>query len=470
MTKNLSDYVLGGRKLGGAVAALSAGASDLSGWLLLGLPGALYLGGFSEMWIGVGLAVGAYINWQFIAKRLRQYTEISGDSITLPDFFENRYRDNSKVLRIVSALFILLFFAFYTSAGLVGGARLFEASFGLSYTTALWVGALVIISYTFIGGFLAVSWSDFFQGSLMFLAIIIVPVVAINEMGGWSETARMIGEIEPSHLDAFSGMTAIGIISLLAWGLGYFGQPHIITRFMAVKSSREIPKARLIGMTWLILCLLGAMFVGVVGFAYFENFTNSPLADEETVFIMFSQLLFNPWVAGFLLAAILSAIMSTIDSQLLVSTSALSEDFYKSLLRKNAGDKELVLVSRIGVLVISAIAIALAYNPDSTVLDLVAYAWAGFGATFGPLIIMSLFWRHATRNGALAGIITGGLTIILWVNLGDWFGLEGGIWDLYEIVPGFILGLLAIVVFSLSGKPPTKEMVEEFDSVKTSDI
>lgn len=451
------------------MAALSAGASDLSGWLLLGLPGALYLGGFSEMWIGVGLAVGAYINWQFVAKRLRQHTEISGDSITLPDFFENRFHDNTKILRIVSALFILLFYAFYTSAGLVGGARLFEASFGMSYTTALWVGALVIISYTFIGGFLAVSWSDFFQGSLMFLAIIIVPLVAINEMGGWSETARLIGEIDPTHLDAFSGMTTVGIISLLAWGLGYFGQPHIITRFMAVKSSKEIPKARLIGMTWLIICLLGAMFVGIVGFAYFENFTDAPLADEETVFIMFSQLLFNPWVAGFLLAAILSAIMSTIDSQLLVSTSALSEDFYKSLIRKKAGEKELVAVSRIGVLIISGVAIALAYNPDSTVLELVAYAWAGFGATFGPVIIMSLFWRRATRSGALAGILTGGLTIVVWVNLGDWFGLEGGIWDLYEIVPGFVLGIIAIIIFSFIGKPSQK-MLDEYDAVRETDI
>ncbi|RKL69318.1 sodium/proline symporter PutP [Salipaludibacillus neizhouensis] len=470
MTSNLSDYVLGGRRLGGGVAALSAGASDLSGWLLLGLPGALYVGGMSEMWIGVGLAVGAYLNWQFIAKRLRQYTEIAGDSITLPDFFENRFRDESKILRVVSALFILLFFAFYTSSGLVGGALLFEASFGLPYIQALWIGAIVIISYTFLGGFLAVSWTDFFQGILMFLAIIIVPIVAIQNMGGWSETITLVGEIDPTLLDAFADMSTIGIISLLAWGLGYFGQPHIITRFMSVKSSKEIPKARLIGMVWLVLCLLGAMFVGLVGIAYFENFTASPLADEETVFILFTQVLFNPWVSGFLLAAILSAIMSTIDSQLLVSTSALTEDFYKSILRKTASQSELVWVGRVGVLLIAGIAIALAYNPESSVLELVSYAWAGFGAAFGPLIIMSLFWRRATRNGALAGIIVGGITVIIWSNLGAWFGLEGGIWSLYEIVPGFVFSLIAIVVFSFLGKGPSREILDEFDSVKTSEI
>ncbi|WP_026689656.1 sodium/proline symporter PutP [Alteribacter aurantiacus] len=469
MTNNLSDYVLGGRRLGGGVAALSAGASDLSGWLLLGLPGALYAFGMSEMWIGVGLAIGAYINWQFVAKRLRIYTEVAGDSITLPDYFENRFHDHSKILRVLSAAFILLFFAFYTSAGLVGGAILFENSFGLEYTAALWIGAIVIISYTFLGGFLAVSWTDFFQGILMFLAIIIVPIVAITQMGGWSETMGHIGNIDPTHLDAFSGMTLIGIISLLAWGLGYFGQPHIITRFMAVKSSKEIPKARLVGMTWLVISLVGAMFVGLVGIAYFESFTSQPLTDPETVFIAFTQVLFHPIVAGFLLAAILSAIMSTIDSQLLVSSSALTEDFYKSMLRKNASQKELVLVGRLGVVLIAFIAIALAYNPDSTVLDLVAYAWGGFGAAFGPVIILSLFWKRMTRNGAAAGIVVGGLTVILWANL-DAIGLSGGVWDLYEIVPGFVLGWIMIMIVSLIDTPPSKKIQEEFDSVKTSKI
>ena len=478
MTNNLSDYVLGGRRLGGGVAALSAGASDMSSWLLLGLPGYAYVAGMEAIWISVGLAVGAYLNWQFVATRLRKYTEIAGDSITVPDFLENRFRDNSKMLRVISAFVILIFFAFYTSSGLVGGALLFEASFGLTYTQALWIGAIVIISYTFLGGFLAVSWTDFFQGILMFLALIIVPVVAISQMGGWSETVNAVGNIDPSHLDAFAGVTTIGIISLAAWGLGYFGQPHIITRFMAVKSSKEIPKARLVGMTWMVLALMGAIFTGFVGIAYFSSMGPGvePLADgaHETVFIMFTQILFNPWVSGFLLAAILAAIMSTIDSQLLVSSSAITEDFYKAIFRKTASQTELVWVGRFGVLAIALIAIILAYNPESTVLELVAYAWGGFGAAFGPVIILSLFWRRMTRNGALAGMIVGALTVVIWADLLEvWFNITADthpIFGLYEIVPGFILGWIAIMVVSLLGKEPSQEILDEFDSVKTSKI
>ncbi|OIJ14151.1 sodium/proline symporter [Anaerobacillus arseniciselenatis] len=478
MTNNLSDYVLGGRRLGGGVAALSAGASDMSSWLLLGLPGYAYVAGMEAIWISVGLAVGAYLNWQFVATRLRKYTEIAGDSITVPDFLENRFRDNSKMLRVISAFVILIFFAFYTSSGLVGGALLFEASFGLTYTQALWIGAIVIISYTFLGGFLAVSWTDFFQGILMFLALIIVPVVAISQMGGWSETVNAVGSIDPSHLDAFAGVTTIGIISLAAWGLGYFGQPHIITRFMAVKSSKEIPKARLVGMTWMVLALMGAIFTGFVGIAYFSSMGPGvePLADgaHETVFIMFTQILFNPWVSGFLLAAILAAIMSTIDSQLLVSSSAITEDFYKAIFRKTASQTELVWVGRFGVLAIALIAIILAYNPESTVLELVAYAWGGFGAAFGPVIILSLFWRRMTRNGALAGMIVGALTVVIWADLLEvWFNITADthpIFGLYEIVPGFILGWIAIMVVSLLGKEPSQEILDEFDSVKTSKI
>ncbi|TLS36027.1 sodium/proline symporter PutP [Pseudalkalibacillus caeni] len=454
LTSDLSDYVLGGRRLGGSVAALSAGASDMSSWLLLGLPGAMYAGGMSQIWIGVGLAIGAYLNWQFIATRLRKYTEVANDSITVPDFLENRFRDKSKALRVISALVILVFFTFYTSSGLVGGAILFESSFGMSYESALWIGAIVIISYTFLGGFLAVSWTDFFQGILMFLALVIVPIVALNEMGGWSETVNRVGDIDTTYLDVFTGMTTMGIISLLAWGLGYFGQPHIITRFMAVKSSNEIPKARLVGMTWMIISLFGAIFTGFIGIAYFAG---NPLENSETVFIQFTDLLFNPWISGFLLAAILSAIMSTIDSQLLVSSSAVAEDFYKAILRKNASQTELVWVGRIAVLVIALIAILLAYNPESSVLNLVSYAWAGFGGAFGPVIILSLFWKRMTRNGALAGIIVGAVTVIVWAQL------SGGLFDLYEIVPGFVLCWIASMVFSYVGDEPTPEMEAEFD-------
>ena len=457
-TKNLTDYVLGGRQLGGGVAALSAGASDMSGWLLLGLPGAMYLGGMSEIWLPIGLSVGAYLNWQFIAKPLRVYTEVANDSVTIPDFFENRFQDTSKILRVISAIVILVFFTFYTSSSLVGGAILLENSFGMNYELALWVGAGVILSYTLFGGFLAASWTDFIQGILMFLALIIVPTAAIYELGGWSETVHAIGSIDASHLDIYSGATAIGIISLLAWGLGYFGQPHIIVRFMGIKSTKEIPKARLIGMVWMIFSLFGAIFVGFAGISYFVD---SPLENSETVFIMFSQVLFNPWVAGFLLAAILSAIMSTVDSQLLVSSSALANDFYKSIFKKDASKKEEMIVGRIAVFGIAIIAIFLGYDPESKVLELVSYAWAGFGAAFGPVVILSLFWKRMTKNGALAGIIVGAITVIVWSNL------TGGIFDLYEILPGFLLGTLAIIIISLIDKSPSRQIQKQFETYKS---
>lgn len=458
MTSNLSDYVLGGRRLGGSVAALSAGASDMSSWLLLGLPGAMYAGGMSQIWIGIGLAIGAYLNWQFVASRLRRYTEVANDSITVPDYLENRFRDSSKALRVISAIVILVFFTFYTSSGLVGGAILFESSFGMSYETALWIGAIVIISYTFLGGFLAVSWTDFFQGILMFLALVIVPIVALYEMGGWNETVNQVGATDTTYLDIFTGMSFMGILSLLGWGLGYFGQPHIITRFMAVKSSKEIPKARLVGMSWMVLSLFGAIFTGFIGIAYF----NAGLENSETVFIEFTQVLFNPWVSGFLLAAILSAIMSTIDSQLLVSSSAVAEDFYKAILRKNASQTELVWVGRIAVLGIALLAIILAYNPESSVLNLVSYAWAGFGAAFGPVIILSLFWKRMTRNGAIGGIVTGAAVVIFWAQM------SGGLFDLYELIPGFILAWIAVMAFSFVGNAPGEEIEAEFEEAKVS--
>lgn len=473
-TTDLSDFVLGGRTLGPAVAALSAGASDMSGWLLLGLPGAIYAAGISEAWIAVGLSIGAYLNWQFVAKRLRVYTEVSNNAITIPDFLENRFKDNSRLLRVVSALVILLFFTFYTSSGMVAGAKLFEASFGLSYQTALWIGVIVVVSYTFLGGFLAVVWTDFIQGSLMLLALIVVPIVAISQVGGWGDAVHAVGEISPSHLQMIKGVGIISIISSIAWGLGYFGQPHIIVRFMALKSAKDVPTARFIGTTWMILGLYGAIFTGFAGLAYVATADASILAsvggstimengvqlleDPEKIFIVFSQVIFHPVVAGLLLAAILSAIMSTIDSQLLVSSSAVAEDFYKAIFKRQATDKELVWVGRIATIVIALFAAIIAINPDATVLELVGYAWAGFGAAFGPTIILSLFWKRITRNGAIAGIIVGALTVVIW---GDF--LKGGIFELYEIVPGFLLNLIVAIVVSLAGKP-TPEMEAEFDA------
>ncbi len=464
MTSTLSDYVLGGRKLNSWVAALSAQASDMSGWLLLGLPGAAYASGMGmwSIWISIGLATGTMINWQYVAKRLRRYTEIAGDSITLSEYFENRFRDRTHLLRLVSAVFILIFFLFYTASGLVAGGTLFEATFGLDYHTAVIVGGLVIIGYTFLGGFLAVSWTDFIQGTLMFLALIIAPIVAIDYVGGLDGLFSKIAAANPDLLDVAKDVTfadgvwtstgtlsVVGIISALAWGLGYFGQPHILARFMAIRSDKDVRTSRLISMIWVVITLYGAIIVGFVGIALFG--TDQPLQNTETVFIDMVQLIFNPWVAGFLLAAVLSAIMSTIDSQLLVSSSALTEDFYKTFLRRDASQNELVWVGRISVLIIAVIATALAWNEENTVLGLVSYAWAGFGAAFGPAVLFSLFWKRMTWLGALAGMVVGGLTVIFWKG------------ELYEIVPGFIFASIAIVVFSLLTKEPSAEIQEEFE-------
>lgn len=454
LTKNLADYILGGRGLAPPVAALSAGASDMSGWLLLGLPGAVYADGMNQIWIGIGLVIGAYLNWQFVAERLRIYTEVAKDSLTIPDYLDNRFADSTRILRVISAVVILLFFTFYVSAGLVAGGVLFKETFGLSYGLALWIGAGVIVSYTFLGGFLAVCWTDFFQGTMMFLALIIVPIVAIGHLGGWGETTAAVAAVDPTFNDVFKGMTTLGIVSLMGWGLGYFGQPHILVRFMAVRLPRDVPLARLINIVWMVCGLYGAVFVGYTGIAYFSA---EPLGNPETVFIQFCQILFNPWVSGFLLAAILAAVMSTIDSQLLVCSSALTEDIYRPFIRRNASDKELVFVGRFCVVAIAVIAGLLASDPESRVLGLVSYAWAGFGAAFGPVILLSLFWRRMNRYGAAAGLIVGAVTVVVWKQL------EGGIFDIYEIIPGFIFCALAVVGVSLATAEPNADIVADFD-------
>lgn len=449
-TNSLSDYVLGGRTLGSGVTALSAAASDMSGWILMGLPGAIYASGITEAWIILGLILGAYLNWKFIAGRLRYYTEIADNSITLPDYFENRFHDNTKSLRISSALIILIFYTFYTASGMVAGATLFENSFQMDYQQALLVGAAVIVGYTFLGGFLAVSWTDFFQGILMVTALVVAPITMVIEYNGLAPLINEIKAVNSNALELTTGITVIGFISLQAWGLGYFGQPHILARFMAAERVSTIPAARKIAMSWMIVSLLGAVFIGLAGIAYFSNDANAltTLADNpERIFILVNKTLFNPWLAGFLLAAILAAVMSTIDSQLLVSSSSLTEDFYKSLFRPNASEKELVWVSRLGVILIAVIAVYIAQDPKSRVLELVSYAWAGFGAAFGPIVIISLFWQKMTAKGALAGMIVGAVTVIVWKQLSS---TEHGlaIFDLYEMLPGFIFATLAIVLVS----------------------
>ena len=446
-TSDVSGYMLGGRSLSPSVAALSAGASDMSGWMLMGLPGAMYISGVSSLWIAIGLVIGAFLNYLIVAPRLRTYTEVANDSITLPDFFENRFNDNSRLLRVVSSVVIVLFFTLYTSSGIVAGGKLFESSFGLNYEVGLYVTAGVVVAYTLFGGFLAVSLTDFVQGCIMFIALVLVPIVAINEIGGLAEMHSSINTINPALLDIFSGVSLISILSAMAWGLGYFGQPHIIVRFMAIRSVKDMPTARRIGMSWMIVSIIGAMATGLAGIAYVAK-TGIKLDDAETIFILLSQILFNPLIAGFLLAAILAAIMSTISSQLLVTSSSLTEDFYKTFLHQNATDKQQVLVGRISVFLVALVAIYLAYDRNSSILSLVSNAWAGFGAAFGPVVIGSLYWKKMTRNGALAGMITGAVTVLLWIYAPITINGQSLSSVMYEIVPGFILCSLVIYVVS----------------------
>ncbi|MXP50904.1 sodium/proline symporter PutP [Pantoea sp. SoEX] len=462
-TKNFDDYILGGRSLGSIVTALSAGASDMSGWLLMGLPGAIYISGISESWIAIGLIIGAWLNWKIVASRLRLQTEHHNDALTLPDFFTNRFEDDSKILRVISAIIILVFFTIYCSSGIVAGARLFETTFHVSYQYALIIGAITTIVYTLVGGFLAVSWTDTVQATLMIFALIITPIIVISSSGGINNAISVIEAKSLSNVDMVKDLSIVQIISLLGWGLGYFGQPHILARFMAAKSHHSILVARRISMTWMILCLLGAISVGFFGIAYFENHpeqSTSVIENSERVFIEIARLLFNPWISGILLSAILAAIMSTLSCQLLVCSSALTEDLYKNFLRKNANQNELVWVGRFMVLLISIIAIILAENPNNMILSLVSYAWAGFGAAFGPVVLFSVCWRNMNRNGALAGMIVGALTVLLWKHYG---------WTkLYEIIPGFIFSSIAIIIFSFTGNKPSTTVIKRFDSaVKT---
>lgn len=455
-TSDVSGFMLGGRSLSPSVAALSAGASDMSGWMLMGLPGAMYITGMSSLWIAIGLVIGAFLNYLIVAPRLRTYTEVASDSITLPDFFENRFDDKTHLLRIVSSVVIVVFFTLYTSSGIVAGGKLFESSFGLNYELGLYVTAGVVVAYTFFGGFLAVSLTDFVQGCIMFVALVLVPVVAINEVGGVNEVAASVKQINPELLNLFSGVSLVSIISAMAWGLGYFGQPHIIVRFMAIRNVKDMPTARRIGMSWMIVAIIGAMATGFSGIAYVAQ-TGMQLDDAETIFIVLSQILFSPLIAGFLLAAILAAIMSTISSQLLVTSSSLTEDFYKTFLHKEANDKQQVLVGRISVCLVALVAVYFAYDRDSTILTLVSNAWAGFGAAFGPVIIGSLYWKKMTRNAALAGMITGAATVLIWIYLPVTINGQSLSSLMYEIVPGFIL--CSLVIFVVSNLSPQDDSV-----------
>lgn len=461
--ESLSGYLLGGRNLNPLVAAISAGASDMSGWLLMGLPGAAYIAGYSAGWIGIGLAIGTWLNWFFVAKRFRIYTETSGDSITLSDYFENRFRDDSRILRVVSAVFILFFFFIYTSSGFVAGAKLFTTVFSMKYIPALILGAVVILGYTVLGGFLAVSWTDLFQGTLMLIALVGVPIGVISALGGAGTTMDTVRSINPNLLNLFrnSDGSHLGFwatASLLAWGLGYPGMPHVITRFMALKDANEAKTARRIGTIWVVIGLICSVLIGTVGIVYLQD---APLqgADVEKVFMVLIQAVFHPAVAGLFLAAILAAVMSTADSQLLVASSSFTKDFYQVFFKKDATEDELVKVGRLSVVVVAIVAFIIALNPENKVLDLVSYAWAGLGATFGPIVVMSLYWRDMNRKGAIAGMIVGGLTVIIWNRL------SGGLFDVYEILPGWIFACISIYVVSKITGGASEEIQEEFDKV-----
>ena len=463
-TSDLSGYMLGGRSLSPSVAALSAGASDMRGWILMGLPGAMFVSGLSSSWIAIGLALGALFNYILVAPRLRVYTEVAGDALTVPDYFSKRFNDNSHVLRIVASTVIILFFTLYTSSGLVAGGKLFESSFGLNYNTGIMITASVVVAYTLFGGFLAVSLTDFVQGCIMFIALILVPFIAYTQFDSLAEINKIVTTTNPNFFDWFEGLSWLAIISSMAWGLGYFGQPHIIVRFMALSSIKKMPAMRNIGMSWMLVSLIGALAVGYMGVAYVNKFQLT-LNDSETIFLVFSQILFHPLITGFLLAAILAAIMSTISSQLLVSSSSLTDDFYKLFINKEASDKQLVLIGRVSVLAVSLVAGMLAMDRDSSILSLVSNAWAGFGAAFGPLILFSLYWKDMTKNAAVAGMLSGAVTVLIWIYSPLEIAGQQLSNYMYEIVPGLIVSSLVIYIVTKLSPEQNTHVLNQFDEV-----
>ena len=451
-TSSLKDYVLGGRSLGKVITGLSAGASDMSGWLLMGLPGALYVAGISQAWIAIGLTIGSWCNWKFVAARLRSFTQNASDALTLPDYFSARFKDKMRITAVISAFVILIFFVVYCASGMVSGARLFEQTFGLDYQNALLIGAVSTILYVCIGGFLAVSWTDAVQATLMIFALVITPVIIIADVGSISEANALVAAKGPDMANILKGTTFIGLISLAGWGLGYMGQPHILVRFMAASTVRGMGGARRISIAWMIFCLLGAVMVGYYGVAFAAKHPDISVDNPEQIFIIVTQTLFTPWLAGILLSAILAAVMSTLSCQLLVSSTTLTADFYHRLIRKSASQTELVWVGRIMLLLVAAVAYIIAMDPNSGILKLVSYAWAGFGASFGPTVLISVFWKKMTLPGAVFGMISGAVTVIVW----EYFNFL----DLYSLVPGFVISCVVIFVVSLLTQKNNKDVEE----------
>ena len=491
-TKNNEDYFLGGRNLGGWTAALSAQASDMSGWLLMGLPGSVYLAGTGEVWIAVGLLLGTILNWYLVSSRLRKYTIVAGNSLTIPSFFQNRYRDRRGVIKIVSAIIIAVFFAVYTASAFSSGAKLFATLFGHSqngemdqtaYLIGLAIASVVILVYTFMGGFKAVCTTDLIQGLLMLVAILAVPIIAYAILTwdqGFSQALVAKGVENPENYMNFfkntdgSPIAWNSIVSSLAWGLGYFGMPHIIIRFMAIKNETEVKKSRKIAIIWVVLSLAAACLIGLFARGYLSQQLDA--GNSETAFIRLIQEIFSNngvliFIGGIFLCGILAAIMSTADSQLLVTASAVSEDMYKGVIKKDASEKSSLLVGKIAVVVVAVIAFLIALDPNSSIMGLVSDAWAGFGAAFGPVMLLALFWKRSNLAGAVAGMATGALAVIVWDYLplmgGDTIGTATG---LYSLVPGFFLALIINVIVSLVTKAPSKEITDEFDSIKTLEI
>ena len=463
-----SDYVLGGRGMNVWVTSLSAQASDMSGWLLMGLPGTAYLlgsGATNAIWTAIGLALGTYFNWLIVAKPLRKYTQIAGNSITIPDFLQNRFHSKSNVLRIFSALFILIFFTVYTSSMFAAGANLFDYVFGIGYIPALILSVVVVTAYTFLGGFKAVCWTDLFQGLLMFAAIIVVPCFMYKGLTSntfeWSE----IGKIT---LGVSEGFGAMGIVSAIAWGLGYFGMPHILLRFMAIENPDKVKVSRRVAEIWVVISMAVAVLIGVVGMAMIKEGALPEFKDSETIIVQIANLLSKIGVvpallAGVILAGILASTMSTADSQLLAASSAASENIIGGLFRIKLSETAQMIVARVTLIAISVIGVVIAWDSNSSVFGIVSFAWAGFGAVFGPVMLLSLFWKRSNRYGALAGMIVGGVMVFVWKNA---IAKLGGVFDIYELLPAFICGLLVNVIVSLLTPKPEKEITEVFDELK----
>lgn len=459
-THTQSDFLLAGRSLNAPLTALGVAAADMSGWLMLALPGLVYAQGLHQIWMPLGLFCGAYLNWRITANRLRIYTEIAGDSLTIPSYLENRFCDHTRAIRLTTALVVLVFFTFYSASAFVGGAKLLATLFPISYTCALLVIVPVIVAYASFGGFLAVNWFDLFQGTLMLFALMVVPAAALQAVGGWQPSWDQIVSLDANYVDVFHSMSWVSCISMLAWGLGYFGQPHILVRFMAARCPETVRTSRDICMSWMLLSFFGAILTGFLGIAFFAK---SPIAVHELVFIHLAESLFSPWMFGILIAAVLSAIMSTIAAQLMACSSAVSEDFYRSLINPRASQQRLIGVGRVAVLVIALLALYLARDPNASILSLVKFAWAGLGASFGPVVLLSLFWRRMNYLGAIAGMCVGMLLVFTWPHLKFYF--EHPIFELYEMVPGFFVNMCTVVVISLLTHPPPPSVTVQFQQM-----